>query len=330
MEKTATTSLGSEKLLRFLRKMMEIRMFEEMVERLYREGKIAGPTHLYIGQEAVAVGVVEALHPDDVIISTYRGHGHGIARDVPMKAVLGEILGRAVGTCKGLGGSMHAPISVDRKILFATAIVGSGIPIAVGAALAFKYRNSKNIAVAFFGDGAVNTGAFHEALNLASVWHLPVLFVCENNLYAMTTALSRTFAGESIAARASSYGMRTYRVMGNDVVEVYERTSEAVEHIRAGEGPAFMECLTYRQKGHGGYDLGTWYRPREEMDEWFSRDPIELLFNRLKGEGIISEEDRKKMESEIASQLEKIAEEVLNAPVAEFETLSRYVYSTEV
>ncbi|MCS7133742.1 MAG: thiamine pyrophosphate-dependent dehydrogenase E1 component subunit alpha [Candidatus Caldarchaeum sp.] len=322
-------ALSGEKLLQFFRKMLELRMFEEKVERLYREGKIAGPTHLYIGQEAVAVGVIEALDRDDIIISTYRGHGHGIARGVPMKAVLGEILGRAVGTCKGLGGSMHAPISVEKKILFATAIVGSGIPIAVGVALGFKNRNSRNIAVAFFGDGAVNTGAFHEALNLASVWSLPVLFVCENNLYAMTTAFSRVFAGESIASRASCYGIKAFRVNGNDVVEVYHRTLEATNHIREGGGPAFLECLTYRQKGHGGYDLGTWYRPREELDEWLARDPIELLFNRLKQDGLITEESRKNTEQEIAQELDKVADEVLNSPVADFASLQKYVYSSE-
>ncbi|MDW8084103.1 MAG: thiamine pyrophosphate-dependent dehydrogenase E1 component subunit alpha [Candidatus Caldarchaeum sp.] len=330
MEARLTFRVGRDKLLGFLRKMLEVRMFEEKVERLYREGKIAGPTHLYIGQEAVAVGVIEALDPDDVVISTYRGHGHGVARGVPMKAVLGEIMGKAVGTCKGLGGSMHAPISVEKKILFATAIVGSGIPIAVGVALGFKHRNSRNIAVAFFGDGAVNTGAFHEALNLASVWRLPVLFVCENNLYAMSTALSRVFAGESIAARASCYGIKSYRVQGNDVVEVYETTLEATKHVREGGGPAFMECLTYRQRGHGGYDLGTWYRPREELDEWFAKDPIQLLFNRLKEEGLVDEEVKKQMEREIAETLEKITEEVLNSPVLDFETLQKYVYASEV
>ncbi|MEM0441257.1 MAG: thiamine pyrophosphate-dependent dehydrogenase E1 component subunit alpha [Candidatus Caldarchaeum sp.] len=322
--------LESEKLLRFFRKMLLIRRFEEKVERLYREGKIAGPTHLYIGQEAVAVGVIEALEPDDIIISTYRGHGHGLARDVPVKAVLAEILGKAVGTCKGLGGSMHAPISVEKRIPFATAIVGSGIPIAVGVALGFITRKSRNIAVAFFGDGAVNTGAFHEALNLSAVWKLPVLFVCENNLYAMSTALSRTFAGESIAARASCYRINSRRVMGNDVVEVYEATRNAAEYIRAGNGPAFLECLTYRHKGHGGYDLGTWYRPREEIEEWLARDPLELLFNRLKSEGILDEPTRKKLEDEIAEALDKTAEEVLNSPVEDFEKLMDYVYASKI
>ncbi|MEM4280704.1 MAG: thiamine pyrophosphate-dependent dehydrogenase E1 component subunit alpha [Candidatus Caldarchaeum sp.] len=323
------TEIDHARLLTFFRKMVEIRLFEERVEKLYREGRIAGPTHLYIGQEAVAVGVIEALDKDDVIISTYRGHGHGLARGVPMRAVLGEIMGKSVGTCKGLGGSMHAPISVERKILFATAIVGSGLPIAVGVALGFKQRGEKNLAAVFFGDGAVNTGAFHEALNLAAVWSLPVLFVCENNLYAMSTALSRTFAGESIAARSSSYGLKTFTVMGNDAVEVYTTTRSAASYIREGRGPAFIECRTYRQKGHGGYDLGTWYRPREEIEEWLVKDPIELLFNRLKADGLLDEQRRKALEQDVNKMIDGVVEEVLNAPLTDFRVLEELVYSSK-
>ncbi len=322
--------LSRDKLLNMLRKMIEIRMFEERVEKLYREGHIAGPTHLYIGQEGVAVGVIEALENDDVVISTYRGHGHGIARSVPMKAVLGEILGKAVGTCKGLGGSMHAPISAERNIPLATAIVGSGIPIAVGVGLAFKYRERRNVAVAFFGDGAVNTGAFHEALNLAAVWKLPVLFVCENNLYAMTTPLKSVLAGESISARAASYGIATYTALGSDVLEVYETTSKALDRIRAGGGPAFIECRTYRFKGHGAYDLGTGYRPKEELEEWLRRDPINILAERMKASGMLTDEDRKKIEDDVARQLDTIVEEVLNSPVYDYEKLPSLVYATPV
>ncbi|MEM2237253.1 MAG: thiamine pyrophosphate-dependent dehydrogenase E1 component subunit alpha [Candidatus Caldarchaeum sp.] len=323
------TEVDNARLLTFFRKMVEIRLFEERVEKLYREGKIAGPTHLYVGQEAVAVGVIEALDKDDVIISTYRGHGHGLARGVPMRAVLGEIMGKSIGTCKGLGGSMHAPISVERKILFATAIVGSGLPIAVGVALGFKQRGEKNLAAVFFGDGAVNTGAFHEALNLAAVWRLPVLFVCENNLYAMSTALSRAFAGESIAARSSSYGIKTFTVMGNDVVEVYTTACSAASYIREGRGPAFIECRTYRQKGHGGYDLGTWYRPREEIEEWLMKDPIEMLFNRLKADGLLDEQKRKALEEEVNKMIDGVVEEVLKAPLTDFRVLEEFVYSSK-
>ncbi|MEM0478442.1 MAG: thiamine pyrophosphate-dependent dehydrogenase E1 component subunit alpha [Candidatus Caldarchaeum sp.] len=316
-----------EKLLKMLRKMIEIRLFEERVERLYREGKIIGPTHLYFGQEAVAVGVIEALDKDDVVISTYRGHGHGVARGVPMKAILGEILGRAVGTCKGLGGSMHAPISVEHNIPLATAIVGSGLPIAVGVGLAFKYRERRNVATVFFGDGAVNTGAFHEALNLAAVWKLPVLFVCENNLYAMYTSLKNVLAAESIAARASSYGIPSYVAFGNDVLEVYETTSKALEKIRDQSGPAFIECRTYRQKGHGGYDFGTWYRAKEEIEEWMRRDPINMLTERMKAKGFITDEERKKIEEEVAAELDKVVEEVLSSPFYDYEKLPSLVYA---
>jgi len=322
--------LDRERLLRFLRKMLEIRIFEERVEALYREGKVAGPAHLYIGQEAVAVGVLEALRPEDVVLSTYRGHGHGLARGVPMEAVMGEILGKSVGTCKGLGGSMHAPISVRHNLPMATAIVGSGLPIAVGVALGLKYRGKDSLAAVFFGDGAVNTGAFHESLNLAAVWGLPVLFVCENNLYAMTTAISRTFAGESIAARASSYGIKTYTAMGNDVVEVYKTAHEAAEHIRAGKGPAFIECRTYRQRGHGGYDMGVWYRPAEERELWFSRDPIDLLYSRLRELGYADEKLRASLEEEVGRMVEAAVKVALESPVTDFNTLLDLVYASKV
>ncbi|MEM2225692.1 MAG: thiamine pyrophosphate-dependent dehydrogenase E1 component subunit alpha [Candidatus Caldarchaeum sp.] len=318
------------KLLDMLRKMIEIRMFEERVLKLYREGFVKGPTHLYVGQEGVAVGVIMALEKDDMIISTYRGHGHGLARGVPMKAVLAEILGKAMGTCKGLGGSMHAPISAELGIPLATAIVGSGIPIAVGAALGFKYRGSRNVAAAFFGDGAVNTGAFHEALNLAAVWKLPVLFVCENNLYAMTTSIKSVFAGESIAARAAAYGIPSYVAHGSDVIEVYETTLKALEKIRAGNGPAFIECRTYRFVGHGGYDLGTGYRPREEIEEWLRRDPINMLAERMKSAGMLQDEDRKKIEEEVARQLDVIVEEVVKSPTYDYDKLPSLVYSNPV
>lgn len=330
MTSPQAVELDKDRLLGFLRKMLEIRMFEERVEALYREGKVAGPAHLYIGQEAVAVGVLEALRSDDIVLSTYRGHGHALARGVPIAAVLGEILGKAIGTCKGLGGSMHAAISVSHNIPMATAIVGSGIPVAVGVGLGLKYKGSDRLAAVFFGDGAVNTGAFHEGLNLAAVWALPVLFVCENNLYAMTTAISRTFAGQSIAARASSYGIKTYTAMGNDVVEVYKTALEAAEHIRAGKGPAFIECRTYRQRGHGGYDMGVWYRPAEERELWFSRDPIDLLFNRLKELGYADEALRRSLIDEVGRMVEKAVEEALNSPVTDFKTLAELVYATKV
>jgi len=320
--------ISREKLIKILRKMIEIRLFEERVEKLYREGRIQGPTHLYVGQEAIAVGVIEALDKGDIVISHYRGHGHGIARGIPMKAVLGEILGKAVGTCKGLGGSMHAPISIEHNIPLATAIVGSGLPIAVGVALGFKYRGSKNVAAVFFGDGAVNTGAFHEALNLAAAWKLPVLFVCENNFYAMTTRTGGVFAGESIAARAACYGMPSYSIFGNDVIEVYNTTLNVLGRIRNGEGPAFIECQTYRYKGHGGYDTSTWYRPKEEVEEWLKKDPIKILAERMKSAGLLLEDELKKIQDDVSREIEVIVEEVLNAPVYEYEKLQSLVYSS--
>ncbi|MDJ0270260.1 MAG: thiamine pyrophosphate-dependent dehydrogenase E1 component subunit alpha [Aigarchaeota archaeon] len=325
--KYAELGLGRDKLLRMLRKMVEIRLFEERVERLFFEGKITGPSHLYLGEEAIAVGVAEALAESDVVVSTYRGHGHAIARNVPMVAVLAEIMGKATGTCKGLGGSMHAAISVEHGIPVATAIVGSGIPIAVGMGLAVKQLGEKRVIVAFFGDGAVNTGAFHEGLNLAAIWRIPTLFVCENNQYAEFTPITKTFAGESIAARAACYGIPSYRVDGNDVIAVYSTTMKIVEKLRRGDGPAFMECITYRKKGHGVYDTA-WYRPREEVEEWMRRDPIERFGNNLKELGIVDDGLLKSIEAEVEAELDKVVEEAMNAPILPFEQLKQFIYST--
>jgi 2-oxoisovalerate dehydrogenase E1 component len=316
-----------ERLMGMLRRMVEIRLFEEMVERLYREGRIAGPTHLYVGQEAVAVGVCEALVEGDQVVSTYRGHGHAIARGVPPSMLLAEILGRATGTCRGLGGSMHASMSTAHGIPVATAIVGSGLPIGVGMALALSYMKTGRVVAAFFGDGAVNTGAFHEALNLAAIWRLPILFVCENNQYAMSTPIRRVLAGESITARAAAYGIRAQQVFGNDVVEVHRVARALVEQLRKGEGPAFMECLTYRFKGHGAYDVVTWYRPRDEVEAWLARDPIALLKKRLIEQGLLTEEQYRQMEAEVQGRLEEARAEALEAPVLEYEQLGQLVYA---
>jgi TPP-dependent pyruvate/acetoin dehydrogenase alpha subunit len=222
---------------------------------------------------------------------------------------------------------MHAPISTEHNIPLATAIVGSGLPIAVGIALGFKYRESRNVAVTFFGDGAVNTGAFHEALNLAAAWRLPVLFICENNLYAMTTSIKSVFAGESISARAACYGMPSYTALGSDVLEVYETTLKALDRIRKGDGPAFIECRTYRFKGHGAYDLGTGYRPKEEIEEWLRKDPIKMLAEKMKSAGLLQDDEWRMIEAEAAHQLDVVVNEVLNSPVYDYEKLASLVYS---
>jgi len=328
VEKYLALGLKREDFLWLLRKMCEMRKFEERVEKLFFEGQLIGPCHLYLGQEAVAAGIVKALDKEDFIISTYRGHGHAIARDVPLEALMAELFGRKTGTCKGLGGSMHSAMSVEHNILLASAIVGGGIPIAVGVGLALQYRRSSRIVAVFFGDGAVNTGAFHEALNLAAVWKLPVLFVCENNFYAFSVPHKKSFAGESIVARASSYGIKSFLTDGNDVVAVYLSGKKAVEHIRRGIGPAFIECRTYRKKGHGVYDKAE-YRPKEEVQEWMKKDPIERYANNLIRLGILTKEDFEALNAEIEKTLDACVEKAKTAPYMEFDELWKLVYTEE-
>ncbi len=328
-EKYSASGLSREDFLWLLRKMCEMRKFEERVERLFFEGQLIGPCHLYLGQEAVAAGIIRALDGEDFIISTYRGHGHAIARGVPFEALMAELFGRRTGTCKGLGGSMHSAMSVERNILLASAIVGGGMPIAVGVGLALQYRKQKRIVAVFFGDGAVNTGAFHEALNLAAVWRLPVLFVCENNFYAFSVPHKKSFAGESIAARASSYGIKSYLVDGNDVVAVYTSGKAAAAYIRSGDGPAFIECRTYRKKGHGVYDKAE-YRPQNEVQEWLKKDPIERFANNLMQLGIITKEGFEALNMEIEKALDVCVEKAKAAPYLEFSELWRLVYTEEV
>ncbi|MEM1563309.1 MAG: thiamine pyrophosphate-dependent dehydrogenase E1 component subunit alpha [Candidatus Bathyarchaeia archaeon] len=329
IEKYQALGLSHEDFLWLLRKMCEMRKFEERVEKLFFEGQLIGPCHLYLGQEAVAAGIVKALDNEDFIISTYRGHGHAIARGVPFEALMAELFGRKTGTCKGLGGSMHSAMSIEHNILLASAIVGGGIPIAVGVGLALQYRKLNRIVAVFFGDGAVNTGAFHEALNLAAVWKLPVLFVCENNFYAFSVPHKKSFAGESIAARALSYGIKSFLVDGNDVISVYTSGKAAATHVRNGNGPAFIECRTYRKKGHGVYDKAE-YRPQSEVQEWMKKDPIERFAKNLIQLGIITKERFEALNTEIERALDACVEKARAAPYLEFSELWKFVYAEEV
>lgn len=318
--------LERKDLIAILRKLLELRRFEERVQKLYDQGKTVRPIHLYLGEEAIAVGVIRALDAADRIVVTYRGHGHALARGVPMRDVMGEILGRSYGTCKGLGGSMHAGMSFDHGIPVATAIVGSGMPIADGVGLALQYNESSNIAAVFFGDGAMNTGASHEALNLAGVWNLPVLFVCENNFYGMYTPQKVAFAGESIAARVMGYGIKSTQVFGNDVLAVYAATRDAVKYIREQKRPTFLECQTYRMKGHAAFDTA-WYRPKEEVEEWLKQDPIELFSAKLRTNGIIGDSEIAEMESSIDDELDRVVKEALAAPTIPFSDLQSLLYA---
>jgi len=304
--------LPKQKLAEMLRKMVEIRFFEEKVFELYGQNLVPGTIHLYAGEEAVAVGVCSVLEKTDYLTSTHRGHGHCIAKGADLSRTMAEILGKQTGYCKGKGGSMHiADFAIG--MLGATAVVGAGLPIAVGAGLSAKLRGTKQVVACFFGEGASNQGTFHESLNIASVWGLPVVFVCENNLYAMGTRQSRVMNIKNIADRASAYGFPGMMVDGNDVVAVYEASAIAVERARRCEGPTLIECKTYRRRGHSRVDPAK-YRPKDEVQEWLGKDPIKLFKERLIQGNIFSESEIVSVEKEVETRIEEAVRFALDSP----------------
>jgi pyruvate dehydrogenase E1 component alpha subunit len=304
--------LDKGKLTEMYRKMLEVRVFEEKVFELYGQNLVPGTIHLYAGEEAVAVGVCANLRKDDYIVSTHRGHGHCIAKGASLNKTMAEILGKKTGYCKGKGGSMHI---ADFKIgmLGATAVVGAGIPIATGAGLSIKLRGTDQVTACFFGDGASNQGTFHEGINMAAVWKLPVLFVCENNHYAMGTHQTRDMLIENIAKRAAAYGIPGVSVDGNDVIAVYEAAREAVKRARGGDGPTLIECKTYRHKGHSRFDPAT-YRPKKEVEGWLNKDPIHKLKKQLLEQGDISDEEVMQIEKEVADSVEAAVKFAKDSP----------------
>lgn len=294
-----------ELLLRMFRKMLDAREFEEQLYYLFLTTAMPGTMHQAVGQEAVAVGVVSALNPDDTITSTHRGHAHCVAKDVPLKEMMAEMFAKREGSCRGMGGSMHLT-DFSKGMLGAFAIVGSGIPIATGAALSARVRKSGQVAVSFFGDGAVNEGAFHEALNMAALWNLPAIYIIENNQYALSMTVAESSALPDLAARACAYNMPSARVDGNDVIAVYEATRAAVERARAGDGPTLIEALTYRIRGHARFEAAG-YRPAEEVDAWKKADPIERLAAGMIAAGIASEDQL----NQIRIQAERAIEDAI-------------------
>jgi len=273
--------------LDFLRAMIEIRSFEDECHRMFAQGLVRGSTHLCQGQEAVVVGACRALREGDTMSCTYRGHGAVLAMGSALDRSFGEILGKAKGLCGGKGGSMHLT-DMERGVLGSFAIVGAHLPIATGAAFAARYRGTGAVTLCFFGDGATNIGAFHEALNLASIWRLPAIFVCENNLYGEYSPIATTTPVERLADRADAYAMAKARVDGNDVLAMHAAVAEAAARGRAGEGPTLIEALTYRQKGHSRSDPAS-YRPEGELEAWLERDPILLCERALREAGIAQE-----------------------------------------
>jgi acetoin:2,6-dichlorophenolindophenol oxidoreductase subunit alpha len=280
-------SISTADRLEWLRAMREIREFEGECHRMFAQGLVRGSTHLCDGQEAVAVGAARALRPGDTMTCTYRGHGAVLAMGAPLDQTFGEILGKADGLCGGKGGSMHLT-DVSVGALGSFAIVGAHLPVSVGAAFAARYRQTDEVALCFFGDGSTNIGAFHESLNLAAIWDLPVIFVCENNLYGEYSPLASTTPIERLADRAASYDMPGVRIDGNDVAEVHAAVAAAAERGRRAEGPTLIEAMTYRQRGHSRSDPAA-YRPEGELEHWLERDPILLLEQALRDDDVPQE-----------------------------------------
>lgn len=336
-------SLGTGTGLLWLRDMLRIRRFEETCAQLYSETKIRGFLHLYIGEEAVAVGTMEALTPDDSVVATYREHGQALLRGIPMKVILAEFYGRAEGCCRGRGGSMHL-FDRTRRFFGGNGIVAAGLPVAVGLALAERMQSGgpgrvggpgqvgapghvgDNVVACYFGDGAVAEGEFHESVNLAALWRLPVVFFCENNQYAMGTALARSHSQTNLAIKAASYEVPAWQVDGMDVEAVVSAAARAVEAVRNGAGPHFLELLTYRFRAHSMYDPDR-YRDKGEIERWRARDPISILADRLREAGALDDAGMRGIEDDVAAEIAAavaFAEAGQPEPVAD---LTRFVTS---
>jgi len=316
--------LSREQLLWIYERMALTREFEGRIAQLFAAGELPGFLHFYVGEEAVAVGVCAALRDDDFITSTHRGHGHCIAKGVDVREMMAELYGKATGACKGKGGSMHIA-DVDKGMLGANGIVGGGAPLAVGAGLTGKMNGRGQVAICFFGDGASNQGAFHEASNLASIWRLPVVFVCENNGYAEATPATYSVSVQDIAARAGSYNMPGLVVDGQDVFAVYEAASEAVRRARAGEGPSLLECKTYRYLGHYSGDPGG-YRTEEEIAAARARDCIARFKQQVLGRGLLAEADLDAVDQKAKAAVDEAIAFAKESPLPSVDEVTTDVY----
>lgn len=321
----APPDLRSEPGLGLLREMLRIRRFEEKCAELYSAGKIHGFLHLYIGEEAVAAGIIPLLSPDDAIVSTYREHGHALVRGVPAGAVMAEMYGKANGCSRGRGGSMHI-FDATRRLYGGNAIVGGGLPLAVGLALADKLQGRPRVTACFFGDGAVAEGEFHESLNLAALWQLPVLFVCENNLYAMGTHLARHQAQTNITVKAEGEGVPAAAVDGMDVEAVQAAARRGVDQVRRG-GPFLLEARTYRFRAHSMYDAEL-YRGKDEVEQWKKRDPIVTFTEHLRAEGLLNDADLAEVEAAVAAEVAEAVACAEAGPWEPVENLMKDVYTT--
>lgn len=322
---TGKTCIDCAHALHLLHQMLRIRRFETKAAELYGAMKIRGFLHLYDGEEAVAVGVMQTLTPEDAIVATYREHGHALVRGINAGAIMAEMYGKQEGCSRGRGGSMHL---FDAKTRFygGNAIVGGGLPLAVGLALADKMQNRPRVTCCFFGEGAVAEGEFHESMNLAALWKLPVLFLCENNLYAMGTALKLSESVTDLTTKAASYGIASVAVDGMDVLAVEDAARVATNTVRTGGGPYFLECRTYRFRGHSAYDTEL-YRSKAEVEEWKHRDPIVAFAARLKAQGLLQDADLQDVEKRIAAEIADAVAYAENGSWEPVEDVQRFVYS---
>ncbi|HET7463507.1 MAG TPA: pyruvate dehydrogenase (acetyl-transferring) E1 component subunit alpha [Longimicrobium sp.] len=321
----AASPAGTAHGVHLLREMVRIRRFEERCAELYSAEKIRGFLHLYIGEEAVGVGVMQALGPDDAIVATYREHGLALARGIPAAAIMAEMFGRVEGCSRGRGGSMHL-FDVSKRFYGGNAIVGGGLPLAAGLALADRMQGRARVTACFFGDGAVAEGVFHETMNLAALWKLPVLFCCENNLYAMGTALARSESQTDIALKAAGYEIASWSADGMDVLAVEETARRAVDAVRAGGGPHFLELRTYRFRAHSMFDPER-YRDKAEVSRWMERDPIDKLRNSLEAAGQLTDEDWKSIRQDVEAEVKAAVEFAEAGTLEPVEDLTRFVYS---
>ena len=320
-----TAPLDRDEAVGLLRSMLFIRRLEEKSAELYSAGKIRGFLHLYIGEEAVAAGAIRALTPDDAVVATYREHGHALVRGMAVRAIMAEMYGKATGCSRGRGGSMHL-FDAALRLYGGNAIVGGGLPVAVGLALADKLQGRPRVTACFFGDGATAEGVFQESLNLAALWQLPVLFACENNLYAMGTALHRAQAQTDLCLKARAQGVPAEAVDGMDVLAVARATDDAVAAIRGGGGPRFLEYRTYRFRAHSMYDPEL-YRTKAEVEQWRQRDPIPAYSESLKRDGLLTDADVQRIEAGIAAELDDAIRFAEESPWEPAENLLTDVYS---
>jgi pyruvate dehydrogenase E1 component alpha subunit len=325
VKETPTALPPREHAVELLRQMLRIRRFEEACAELYTKEKIRGFLHLYVGEEAVAVGVMQALEPRDAVVATYREHGHALARGLSARAIMAEMFGRQEGSSRGRGGSMHI-FDAATRFYGGNAIVGAGLPLAVGLALADRMRGRDAVTCCFFGEGAMAEGVFHESLNLAALWNLPVLFCCENNLYAMGTALAISESETDLCLKASSFELPAWPVDGMDVLAVESAARRAAETVRAGGGPHFLELRTYRFRAHSMYDPQL-YRTKDEVEAWKTRDPITTWSGRLEAGGLIAAGDLERLEREVAAEVEDAVAFAEAGTLEPLEDLTRFVVS---